>query len=101
VPGLDPQHRLLLECARGALERAGHDPARYGGLIGVYAGAGSNTYLMYNVAAHRDAVETLGDSQVMIGNSNDFLVTRVAYKLGLEGRLSPFSRPAPHRWCRW
>ncbi|MBB4716763.1 type I polyketide synthase [Streptomyces luteogriseus] len=82
---MDPQHRLLLECAWGALEKAGHDPARYDGLVGVYAGAGTNTYLMFNVAANRRAADMLGGSQVMIGNSGDFLASRVSYKLGLEG----------------
>ncbi|MER6957538.1 SDR family NAD(P)-dependent oxidoreductase [Streptomyces sp. NPDC000618] len=82
---MDPQHRVLLECAWGALEKAGHDPARYDGLIGVYAGAGTNTYLLFNVAANRRAADMLGGSQVMIGNSGDFLASRVSYKLGLEG----------------
>src|SRR5688572_22877011 len=44
---MDPQHRLLLECAWEALDHAGYDPRRYDGLIGVYAGAGPNTYLLF------------------------------------------------------
>lgn len=82
---MDPQHRLLLECAWGALEKAGHDPARYDGLVGVYAGAGTNSYLLFNVAANRGAADMLGGSHVMLGNSADFLASRVSYKLGLEG----------------
>ena len=42
---LDPQQRLFLECAWEALERAGYDPQRYPGLIGVFAGANLNSYL--------------------------------------------------------
>lgn len=34
---IDPQHRLFLQAAWEALEHAGHDPASFGGLIGVYA----------------------------------------------------------------
>ena len=34
----DPQHRLFLETAWEALEDAGHDPARFPGLVGVYSG---------------------------------------------------------------
>ena len=37
---LDPQHRIFLECAWEALERAGHPPSCFAGAIGVYAGAG-------------------------------------------------------------
>ncbi|OOV12073.1 hypothetical protein SM007_39580 [Streptomyces avermitilis] len=46
---LDPQHRIFLECALEALERAGYDPDRTEGHIGVYAGAGMNTYLLHNL----------------------------------------------------
>src|SRR5262249_35705155 len=41
---MDPQHRLLLECAWQALEDAGHDAKRFDGRIGVFAGANGNTY---------------------------------------------------------
>jgi phthiocerol/phenolphthiocerol synthesis type-I polyketide synthase E len=36
---LDPQHRILLECAWEALERAGYDSRQYRGNVGVYAWA--------------------------------------------------------------
>src|SRR5581483_3358129 len=42
---LDPQHRLFLECAWEALERACYDPSRYAGLIGVFGGANLSSYL--------------------------------------------------------
>ncbi|HEX8139746.1 MAG TPA: SDR family NAD(P)-dependent oxidoreductase [Pyrinomonadaceae bacterium] len=80
---LDPQHRLFLECAWGALEDAGYDAGRYEGLIGVYGGTSLSTYLLYNLLASRQAAE---DSfQLMIGNDKDFLSTRVSYKLNLRG----------------
>ena len=43
---IDPQQRLFLECAWEALEDAGYDPASFPGAIGVFAGAGMNTYLL-------------------------------------------------------
>ncbi|MXM68595.1 hypothetical protein GR925_35595, partial [Streptomyces sp. HUCO-GS316] len=34
---LDPQQRILLECAQHALEDAAHDPARDETVVGIYA----------------------------------------------------------------
>src|SRR5262245_50162850 len=39
---MDPQHRLMLECAWTALEDAACDPETYQGSIAVYAGSGAN-----------------------------------------------------------
>jgi amino acid adenylation domain-containing protein len=82
---MDPQHRLLLEHAWEALEHAGYDPLRYEGLIGVYAGAGPNAYLLLNLMANREALAAAGPFQAMLGNGGDFLATRLSYKLGLRG----------------
>ena len=81
----DPQHRLFLECAWHALENAGCDPRRYPGNIGVFAGAGKNTYFLRNIYASDQSDETLDDYQVIIGSDNDYLATRVAFKLNLTG----------------
>jgi len=82
---IDPQHRLILECAWEALESAGYDPERYGGLIGVYAGVGRNSYLLNNLYLNRDLMESMGDFQIMIGNEKDYIATRVSYKMNLRG----------------
>ena len=42
---MDPQHRLFLETAWEALERGGFDPDGDNGTVGVFAGAGTPTYL--------------------------------------------------------
>ena len=81
----DPQHRLLLECAWHALEDAGCDPRRYAGDIGVFAGAGRNTYFLRNIYGNEQVGETLEDYQVIIGSDNDYLATRIAFKLNLTG----------------
>jgi colibactin biosynthesis polyketide synthase len=39
---MDPQHRILLECAWEALEDAGYLPESCQGPVGVFAGASSN-----------------------------------------------------------
>jgi amino acid adenylation domain-containing protein len=82
---MDPQHRLFLECAWQAIEHAGIEPGTEEFAIGVYAGVGMNTYLLNNLYPHHKASSTLNHYQLMIGNSNDFLPTRVSYKLNLKG----------------
>ncbi|HEX6745681.1 MAG TPA: amino acid adenylation domain-containing protein [Longimicrobium sp.] len=80
----DPQHRIFLECAWEALEDAAYDPRRYGGSIGVFAGAGQNGYWM-NAYADPEVVRNTGHTAIRLGNEKDFLPTRVSYKLGLRG----------------
>ena len=81
---MDPQQRLFLECAWEALESAGYDSETYEGLVGVYAGAGMNTYL-FNLYANSAVRESVAGFQAMISNEKDFLSSRVSYKLNLEG----------------
>ncbi|MEZ3179520.1 SDR family NAD(P)-dependent oxidoreductase [Streptomyces pimonensis] len=81
----DPQHRILLTAGHAALEHAGYDPARYDGLISVYAGAAINTYLQQQVLPNVDQATTSDHFAVMVGNDKDFLATRLSYKLDLKG----------------
>ena len=91
---LDPQHRILLECAQEALEHAGCDPDRYSGKIGFFAGSSQNSYLLNNLCRDREFVRDLAagypvnNFSVMFGNDKDFLPTRVAYKLNLRGQAA-------------
>lgn len=80
---MDPQQRVFLECAWSALEDAGHDPARFPGLVGVFAGSSNNTYLR-NLLAAGDAVAGPG-LDFSIAGGKDFLTTWVSYKLDLAG----------------
>jgi phthiocerol/phenolphthiocerol synthesis type-I polyketide synthase E len=82
---LDPQHRLFLECGWVALEDAGHDPSRSRGPVGVYAGASQSSYLLFNLLQNPEVFRTVGSYQVMLATDKDYLTTRLAYKLGLEG----------------
>ncbi|MEA2782048.1 MAG: hypothetical protein QOK29_3592 [Rhodospirillaceae bacterium] len=87
----DPQHRIFLECVWEALEDGGYDPAAYEGAIGVFAGCSMNTYFLNNVCRDRQTIEAFTSSyQVgcypeLVGASQDFLSTRVSYKLDLKG----------------
>lgn len=81
----DPQHRILLTTGHAALENAGYDPARFDGLISVYAGAAINTYLQQQILPNVDQTTTSNHFAVMVGNDKDFLATRLSYKLDLRG----------------
>ncbi|MCX4390812.1 hypothetical protein OG777_28345 [Micromonospora peucetia] len=83
---MDPQQRILLECAWAALEHAGQPPvATDGNRIGVYVGTGLNVYLLDNVWPDERAVEAAGGLGLIIGSDKDFAGTRIAYKLNLQG----------------
>ncbi len=82
---MDPQHRVLLELAWEALERAGYDAARLPGRAGVFAGAGLSTYLLKNLIPNRAFVESAGELALLLGNNKDFVPTRISYKLDLRG----------------
>ena len=81
---MDPQQRVFLELAWEVLEQAGHLPAHYAGRVGVFAGAGNNTYFPHNVQGHPLTAQ-LGDFQIITANEKDYLALRVAYTLDLRG----------------
>jgi len=80
----DPQHRLFLECAWEALERAGYDPTTYPGAIGVFAGCNLSTYLL-ELYSDPDVRRSVNLLQAILGNDKDSLTTLVSYKLDLRG----------------
>ncbi|MFI1366366.1 type I polyketide synthase [Streptomyces griseochromogenes] len=82
---IDPQQRHFLECALAALEDSGYDPFGYPGEIGVFGGAGMNTYLLANLADRYRGGTALGRYRLMLTGDKDFLTTRVSYKLDLRG----------------
>jgi amino acid adenylation domain-containing protein len=87
----DPQHRIFLESCWQAFEDAGYDPMSYAGAVGVYAGCSMPTYFLSRLCSNREFIERftggyqVGNYAEMMGNSLDFLSTRVSYKLGLRG----------------
>ncbi|MGK7875763.1 MAG: amino acid adenylation domain-containing protein [Xenococcaceae cyanobacterium] len=88
---MEPQQRIFLESAWEAFESAGYNPETYPGLVGVYAGAGMNTYLINNVhpnrgfSSDRTFLTSSQDLQIRLANAGGFLPTRVSYKLNLTG----------------
>lgn len=81
----DPQQRLFLECAWEALERAGIDPARAPGPIGIYAGSSLSSYLLRYYATMQKLDGSANKLQMLIGNDKDYLASQAAYRLGLTG----------------
>jgi len=81
----DPQQRVFLELAYNAFESAGCDPARYKGLIGVYAGIGDNHYYTTNLLTHPNLLARAGRLAVEYGNEKDYIALRTAYLLDLRG----------------
>jgi acyl transferase domain-containing protein len=82
---MDPQHRVLLECAWEAMEDAGYDSESLQGSVGVFAGATINTYLLVNLVSNPDLINGLDLVQINVTNGADFLTTRISYKLDLKG----------------
>ncbi len=85
---MDPQQRLFLETCWHALEDGAIDPKTFRGLVGVWGGLSTgmanNTYLMSNL--HGTGVLQPEDHlPALLGNENDYLTTRVSYKLDLRG----------------
>lgn len=82
---LDPQHRIFLENAWEALENAGYTPESYPGTIGIYTGAAPSTYLLSNLFPYLAFNDPNLLFLIMISNNENYLATRIAYKLNLRG----------------
>lgn len=82
---MDPQHRLFLESAWEALENAGYNSELYQGRIGVYASANLSSYMIRNLYSNPGLVDSVGSFKIMLANGQDFLATKVSYKMNLMG----------------
>jgi acyl transferase domain-containing protein len=81
----DPQQRIFAECVWHALEDTGHDPSRFDGAVGVYAGQFANKYLPLNLLANARFRGSLAAFSARPYNDKDFLATRAAYLCNLRG----------------
>jgi acyl transferase domain-containing protein len=81
---IDPQQRLFLECAHEALERAGYGAVAGRRSVGVFAGGSTTDYrAVLQEQLHR--LPFVDEWQLRLVTGPDFLATRTAYKLGLDG----------------
>jgi len=82
---MDPQHRVLMECAWAAMEDAGYVPENYPGNIAIFTSAGMNTYLPFNLMSNPHLLEQVGGFELSIYNDKDFVPTRIAYSMNIKG----------------
>ncbi len=86
---LDPQHRVLLECAWEVLEDASLHAQT--GSVGVFCGAGPSSYFINNVHGMRARDSACGLYQSsdalaqFMATDKEFLASRIAYKLNCCG----------------
>ncbi len=82
---MDPQQRLFLECAWHALESAGITPGKLTDTA-LFAGCSSSEYLRQcaSEARFRDLAPSAFEQQIT--NDKDYLSSRIAWHLGLEGQ---------------
>ncbi|MEQ1685707.1 MAG: amino acid adenylation domain-containing protein [Burkholderiaceae bacterium] len=82
---LDPQQRVMLELCASALEHAAIDTARIDGRVGVYAGTGNNAYAPALRHEQPELVQQYGEFATMLASEKDYVATRVANRLNLNG----------------
>lgn len=82
---MDPQQRVLLECAWTAIEDSGYNPQNSPGPVGVFVGGSQNTYFFKNLLPYLgvEGIDKAGVS--MIHSGTDLLATTLSYKLNLQG----------------
>lgn len=89
----DPQFKMFLECAWEALEDAACIPEHFQRKIGVFVGAGMSlyashdmkSYFLHNLYPHKDLIDSFEHPQLILGNNQEYLPTRISYKLNLKG----------------
>ncbi|EMS72662.1 beta-ketoacyl synthase family protein [Ruminiclostridium cellobioparum subsp. termitidis CT1112] len=82
---MDPQHRLYLETAWEVLESAGYNSELYTGRVAVYGSANLSGYMIRNLYSNPGLADTVGSFKIMLANGQDFLATKVSYKMNLTG----------------
>jgi amino acid adenylation domain-containing protein len=81
---IDPQMRILMECAWTALEHAGYNPDAYEGLIGIFAGSSGNFQWegLMQLSGTSTPSEYYSRWPLI---DKDFLTANISYKLDLKG----------------
>ncbi|AJT42519.1 type I polyketide synthase [Psychromicrobium lacuslunae] len=80
---IDPQHRLMLEGSWLALEDAGRNPLEDHLRTAIFASSSSSRYAA-RILSRPDLDQEVIE-QVEVGTGRDFMASRIAYHLGLNG----------------
>jgi non-ribosomal peptide synthase protein (TIGR01720 family) len=80
---MDPQMRVMHECAWHALEEAGYDPDTYEGAIGFYAGA--QDHFSWEARVFMTGAALPSNFATYQFSNKDHVSTRIAYKFNLSG----------------
>ncbi|SFS46667.1 type I polyketide synthase [Marininema halotolerans] len=78
---MDPQVKVLHECAWEALEHSGYSSDEPEELVGVYIGSGTNLYWMNSV--FQQAQDFIKEATLL--NGSQFFSTRLSHQLNLKG----------------
>lgn len=81
---MEPQERILLECAYHALEDAGYAFHEYEGKIGIICGSQENEYYLKDRFENKHGNRLLIETEKFL-NSGISLTGRISYKLNLTG----------------
>lgn len=81
---MEPQERLLLECAYHALEDAGYAGSTQERNVGIICGAQENEYYLKNRFENKNSNRLMIENQKFL-NSGVSLAGRIAFKLNLTG----------------
>ncbi len=83
---IDPQQRVLLELAYQTLEEAGYDYQNMLVDVGLFAGVGISSYLIYNLWPNRNEIlNSISPLELLYANDKDYAATRISYLLNLRG----------------
>jgi phthiocerol/phenolphthiocerol synthesis type-I polyketide synthase E len=82
---MDPQVRLLLESCYRALDSSGYDPLHMQNKVGVFASSGFPGYLINHLLKNKELCRNNDLFFFQLFNDKDFLATRIAYHLNLQG----------------
>lgn len=82
---IDPQHRVLLECAWETLENAGYGNKETRPLTSIFAGCSICEYSKNVWNVNHRLIDNSSPLLRLISEDKDFLATRIAYLLNLTG----------------